>query len=68
MIKKQKDITLYKSLLVLLFYVLSITFCFAQNFQFVEATIDDIHDALKSGKMTCREIVSGYIDRINYFD
>ena len=68
MIKKQKDITLYKSLLVLLFYVLSITFSFAQNFQFVEATIDDIHDALKSGKMTCREIVSGYIDRINYFD
>ncbi|MDG1859764.1 MAG: amidase family protein, partial [Emcibacteraceae bacterium] len=38
------------------------------NFQFVEATIDDIHNTLKSGNMTCRQIVSGYIDRINYFD
>lgn len=68
MIKNKKDINLYKSLLVLSFYVLGITFSIAQKFQFVEATIDDIHDVLNSGNMTCREIVSGYIDRINYFD
>lgn len=68
MIKNLKDETLHKSLLILTFYVFSVTFSHAQNFQFVEATIDDIHDALKSGNMTCRDIVSGYIDRINYFD
>ncbi len=53
--------------------VLLCVFCFsnnaiAQNFKFVEATIDDIHGALKSGQMTCRQIVSGYLDRINIFD
>lgn len=59
---------MYKSLLVLTFYVFTVTFSNAQNFQFVEATIDEIHASLKSGNMTCRQIVSGYIDRINYFD
>jgi len=44
------------------------TFVQAQNFQFVEATIDDIQNAIKSGEMSCRDIVSGYIDRINYYD
>ena len=68
MIKKEKDVILYKSLLVIIFYAFGITISFAQKFQFVEATIDDIHAALTSGEMTCREIVSGYIDRINYFD
>lgn len=41
---------------------------FGQNFKFVEATIDDIHAALQSGDMTCRQIVSGYLDRIATFD
>ncbi|MDG1004937.1 MAG: amidase family protein, partial [Emcibacteraceae bacterium] len=37
-------------------------------FKFVEATIDDIHAALGSGKMTCRQVVSGYLDRILTYD
>jgi hypothetical protein len=37
-------------------------------FQFVEATVDDIHAAFKSGKLTARKLVQGYIDRINAYD
>src|SRR5262249_57305267 len=37
-------------------------------FQIVEATIDDIHAAFKSGKLTARQLVQGYLDRINAFD
>lgn len=51
-----------------MFFWISATFSHAQDFRFVEATIDDIHRAIKSGNVTCREIVSGYLDRINVFD
>ncbi|MCC3860565.1 amidase [Pseudemcibacter aquimaris] len=54
--------------LVFIFYYLGACFSAAQSFQFVEATIGDIHKALQSGHVTCRDIVSGYMDRINYFD
>jgi amidase len=37
-------------------------------FNFLEATIDDIHDAYKSGRLTCRELVQIYLDRIEAFD
>ena len=37
-------------------------------FQIVEATIDDIHAAFKSGKLTARKLVQGYVDRINAYD
>jgi Asp-tRNA(Asn)/Glu-tRNA(Gln) amidotransferase A subunit family amidase len=43
----------------------------AQNtppFQIVEATIDDIHMAFRSGKLTARQLVQGYLDRINAYD
>ena len=40
----------------------------AVPFQIMEATTDDIHAAFKSGKLTARELVQGYIDRINAFD
>src|SRR5262245_47735666 len=43
----------------------------AQNaapFQIVEATIDDIHMAMRAGKLTARELVQGYLDRINAYD
>lgn len=43
----------------------------AQNaapFQIVEATIDDIHMAFRSGRLTTRELVQGYLDRINTYD
>jgi len=37
-------------------------------FNLVEATIDDIHAAYKSGQLTCRQLVQIYLDRIEAFD
>src|SRR5256714_1175773 len=40
----------------------------AVPFQIMETTIDDIHAAFKSGKLTTRQLVQGYIDRIEAYD
>src|SRR5689334_11483268 len=40
----------------------------ASPFQIVEATIDDIHAAYKSGRLTARQLVQGYLDRIAAYD
>jgi len=37
-------------------------------FSIVEATIDDIQGAYKSGQLTCRQVVQLYLDRIEAFD
>src|SRR5215217_5657149 len=37
-------------------------------FQIVETLIDDIHAAYKSGKLTVRQLVQGYLDRIDAYD
>jgi Asp-tRNA(Asn)/Glu-tRNA(Gln) amidotransferase A subunit family amidase len=37
-------------------------------FNLVEATIDEIHAAYKSGQLTCRQLVQMYLDRIEAFD
>src|SRR5262249_20559290 len=37
-------------------------------FQIVETSIDDIHAAFKSGRLTARQLVQGYLDRINAYD
>jgi amidase len=37
-------------------------------FQIVEATIDDIHMAFRSGRLTARQLMQGYLDRINAYD
>ncbi len=34
-------------------------------FEIVEATIDDIHMAMRAGRLTARQLVQGYLDRIN---
>jgi amidase len=38
------------------------------SFNILEATIDDIHGAYRSGTLTCRELVAAYLDRIEKFD
>ena len=38
------------------------------HFTVVEATIDDIHAAFKSGQLTCRQLIQMYLDRIDAFD
>jgi len=44
----------------------------AQNrqdtFQIMETTIDDIHAVFKSGKLTARQLVQAYLDRIAIYD
>src|SRR5258708_17625550 len=43
----------------------------AQNsapFQIMETTIDQVHAAYKSGKLTARQLVQGYLDRIKAYD
>ena len=37
-------------------------------FNILEATIDDLHGAYRSGSVTCREVVQAYLDRIEKFD
>src|SRR4029434_4325572 len=37
-------------------------------FQIVETTIDDIQMAFRSGRLTARQLVQGYLDRINAYD
>jgi amidase len=37
-------------------------------FRIVEATIDEIHTAFRSGRLTARQLVQGYLDRINAYD
>jgi Asp-tRNA(Asn)/Glu-tRNA(Gln) amidotransferase A subunit family amidase len=37
-------------------------------FQIVEASIDAIHMALRSGRLTARQLVQSYLDRINAYD
>lgn len=39
-----------------------------EPFRFVEATIADVQSAISSGRMTCRQIVQGYLDRIAAYD
>jgi Asp-tRNA(Asn)/Glu-tRNA(Gln) amidotransferase A subunit family amidase len=39
-----------------------------EPFRFVEATIDDIHSALRAGDTTCVDIVEGYLRRIEAYD
>src|SRR4029077_13920991 len=40
----------------------------APSFKILEATIDDIHSAYKSGELSCRQLVQMYQDRIEAFD
>ena len=38
------------------------------SFQLMEATIDDVHAAYRSGQLTARQLVQQYLDRIEAFD
>ena len=39
-----------------------------QNFDVTEATIETTHAALRAGRVTCREVVQQYLDRIAAYD
>ena len=38
------------------------------GFRWVEATIAEVHHAFKEGDLDCRQLVEGYLDRIEAFD
>jgi amidase len=40
----------------------------AQNFEVEEATISQVHDAMKAGRLTCRALVAQYLKRIEAYD
>ncbi len=40
----------------------------AQDFRLMETTIDDVHAAFAAGQLTCRELVEGYLARIEAYD
>ncbi len=40
----------------------------AARFEVVEATIAQVHDAMKAGRLTCRELVGDYLKRIDVYD
>ncbi|HSM06769.1 MAG TPA: hypothetical protein VK858_19240, partial [Longimicrobiales bacterium] len=39
----------------------------AQAFDLVEATLAGVHEALDDGRLTCRTLVQGYLDRIRAY-
>jgi Asp-tRNA(Asn)/Glu-tRNA(Gln) amidotransferase A subunit family amidase len=39
-----------------------------KSFEIVETTIDQVHAAYKSGKLTAHRLVQGYLDRIRAYD
>src|ERR1051326_2144036 len=40
----------------------------AKPFHLLEATVDDVHNAYKSGKLTAHQLVQMYLDRIEAYD
>lgn len=40
----------------------------AQEFDVVETTISRVHDAMAGGRLTCRGLVQGYLDRMAAYD
>jgi amidase len=40
----------------------------APSFQIVETSVDDIHAAMRSGKLTAQQLVQAYLDRIAAYD
>jgi amidase len=48
--------------------MLAATLSYGQPFQMMETTIDQVHAAYKSGKLTARQLVQGYLDRIQAYD
>src|SRR5262249_17938882 len=38
------------------------------SFQIVETSIDDIHAAMRAGKLTAQQLVQAYLDRITAYD
>lgn len=56
------------TLVLLLLSFNCLTVAQTKKFEPTEATIADIHRAMRSGKLTCRQLVEAYLKRINTYD
>jgi amidase len=72
---KNREAAIFASLLAAAILVASAPLSVAQvpndnatQFQVVETSIDDIHAAYKSGKLTAHQLTQDYLDRINAYD
>ena len=70
-----RDMTLLKSTIVSVLVLLVLLFAGprkatsqAEPFHLLEATIEDVHNAYKSGALTARQLVRLYLDRIEAYD
>ena len=56
----------------LLFSVLALSHCLTQAantpFQLQEASIDSIHRGIRSGEVTCKQVVEGYVARARAYN
>jgi amidase len=59
---------IFKAILVAAVIVITVGHASAQSFQIKEATISDIHAAMRAGKLTCRELVQQYLGRIEMYN
>ncbi len=59
---------LFLTLVVLLLSLTCLTVAQTKKFEPTEATIADIHRAIRSGKLTCRQLVEAYLKRIDAYD
>jgi amidase len=65
--------TLWPSFICILFLTAFLTACgpkedTSRGFSVIETTIGDIHEALRSGDLKCRELVEIYLERIEKYD
>ena len=58
----------YRILAVTIVALFAITCSQPKHFDIVETSIADIHDAIKRGDLTCRQLVSAYLERIEKYD
>jgi Asp-tRNA(Asn)/Glu-tRNA(Gln) amidotransferase A subunit family amidase len=63
--------SLYRSLLVNVLILLAASLAMAESkgrFEVTETTIAETHAALRAGKVTCRQLVESYLERIRAYD
>ena len=48
---------------MLSFLGLFLSLAMGQEFRIEEATIAEVHEAMRTGRLTCRALVDGYLDR-----
>ena len=58
----------YFSVTIIIFSFVLLTCTSTPKFDVVETSISEIHEAIKSGKITCEELVQIYLDRIEKYD